>query len=51
LLLLAAAGFAWPRLALSASIRFTTLPRSGAAAMIGLCPFSFSLIIAMSACS
>ena len=49
--LLGAAGFACPRLAFSASIRFTTFPRCGSAAMIGLCPLSFSLIIAISAVS
>ena len=38
-----AGGLAWPRLAFSASIRLMTLPRSGAAAMIGLWPLSFSL--------
>ena len=49
LLLLGAAGLACPRLAFSASMRLMTLPRSGAAAMIGLCPLSFSLIISISA--
>ena len=49
--LLGAAGFACPRLAFSASIRLTTLPRTGSAATIGLWPLSFSLIIAFSAAS
>ena len=47
----APAASAWPRLCFSASMRLTTLPRSGAAAMIGLWPLSFSLIIAFSAAS
>src|SRR5262249_50147428 len=51
LLLLFAGGFACDRLAFKASIRLMTLPRSGAAATIGLWPLSFSLIMLISATS